>query len=159
MCAWLPRAGRRAGRNSGRRQGSAAPKGLLIAGLGGRGRVKADLGLRGCLQKAGYTNWTGLQGGFEIPIRARHPPRERSENVAFGARRCAFMQVSSEGGPANLLKTQNLEIHQRAYEPEGQEFESLRAHITIYSIIVIRKINTVLGITIDSHKASQNNML
>lgn len=69
MCAWLPQAGRRAGRNSGRGQGSAAPKGLLLAGLGGRGRVKADLGLRGCLHKAGYTNWTGLRGGFEIPIR------------------------------------------------------------------------------------------
>ena len=44
---------------------------------------------------------------------------------------CAFMQVSSEGGPANLLKTQNLKIHQRAYEPEGQEFESLRARQSI----------------------------
>lgn len=45
MCAWLPRAGL------------------------GQGRVKADLGLRGCLHKAAYTNQTCLRGGFEIPVR------------------------------------------------------------------------------------------
>ena len=30
-------------------------------------------------------------------------------------------------GTANLLKLKNFENHQRAYEPEGREFESLRA--------------------------------
>jgi hypothetical protein len=36
------------------------------------------------------------------------------------------MPVSREGGPANLLKTKNLEISSRDYEPEGWEFESRR---------------------------------
>ena len=89
MCAWLSRAGVGQGAIQGGGGGSAAPKGLLLAGFGGQGRVKADLGLRGCLHKAGCTNWTGLRGAFEIPIRplsTRYPPtRERSENVAFGA--------------------------------------------------------------------------
>jgi hypothetical protein len=37
------------------------------------------------------------------------------------------MQGSSEDGSANFLKTQNLKIHQRAYEPGGRRFESVRA--------------------------------
>ena len=41
---------------------------LLLAGFGGQGRVKAELGLWGCLHKATYTNWTCLREGFEIPI-------------------------------------------------------------------------------------------
>jgi hypothetical protein len=31
--------------------------------------VKADLGLRGCLHKAAYTNQPCLRRGFEIPVR------------------------------------------------------------------------------------------
>jgi hypothetical protein len=60
-----------------------------------------------------------------IPVGAE--PQERSVNVAFGAFSCAFMPVASEGGPANWLKNKELLDHQRAYEPGGREFESLRA--------------------------------
>jgi hypothetical protein len=58
-------------------------------------------------------------------------PQERSENVASGASTCALVPISNEDGPANLLKTQNFKMHQRAYEPEGREFESLRARQSI----------------------------
>jgi hypothetical protein len=64
VCLAYP--GRRgAGRiQSGR--GSAAPKGLLVAGVAGQGLMMADLGLRRCPHKAGYTNGLGRGGGLNF---------------------------------------------------------------------------------------------
>jgi hypothetical protein len=47
-------------------RGSAAPEGLLVAGVAGQGLMMADLGLRGCLHKAGYTNGLGWEGALNF---------------------------------------------------------------------------------------------
>jgi len=44
------------GRNSEKGQGSAAPEGFSVVVIAGQFLMKADLGLWGCLHKAGYTN-------------------------------------------------------------------------------------------------------
>jgi NAD(P)-dependent dehydrogenase (short-subunit alcohol dehydrogenase family) len=56
VCACLPRAGVGQGAIQGAGRDLRRQTGLLVAGFGGQGRVKADLGLRGCLHKAAYTN-------------------------------------------------------------------------------------------------------
>jgi hypothetical protein len=60
---------REAGRKSEKGQGPAAPEGFLVVVFAGQCLMKADLGLGGCLHKAGSTNWTCPQGWIELPIR------------------------------------------------------------------------------------------
>jgi hypothetical protein len=59
---------------------------------------------------------------------------DRSENVAFDAFSSATVPISSEGGPAMLLKIKNLSNHLCDFEPGGREFESLRARISIQQV-------------------------